>query len=99
MDLPFGDRPVLHSLGHNEELTWSQPHRTVPKLEPQGTFQYEKELVFVLVPVPDELTLRFCQFDLLTVELPCYARVPVILDSRELLGEVDGFFLHACLFL
>jgi hypothetical protein len=45
--------------------------------------------------VPDEFAGEFYQPDLLAVEFPHHAGIPVIVDGRQLLGQV--YFFHESL--
>ena len=66
----------------------------VSQLKSQDPLQYEKKLVFVLVVVPDELSLHLGQLHMLAVELPDDVRVPVFLDLIQGFGEVDWVLGH-----
>src|SRR5256885_10915443 len=50
---------------------------------------HEKHLVFVLVVVPDESAFQLVELYQLTIQFTGDVRLPIFLDSRELLGEVN----------
>jgi hypothetical protein len=85
---------MLDSPGYDAKLPWTQYNLLVTKLQAQDTFQYEKKLVFVLVLMPNELPLQFCQLHMLGVEFTHHVGIPIILDLREFLGEVHRVLLH-----
>jgi len=50
-----------------------------------------KKIVGVLMLVPDKLTLHFDDHEIVPVELPHDARLPIVRKRRKPVGEVDGF--------
>jgi hypothetical protein len=97
MDLLFGDGAMLHAAWHDEELSRSERHAALFHLQDQNAFQYEKKLIFVLMVMPNELTLHFGQLHVLPVEFPHDVGMPVFVDLSELFLEVHGVFGHWCL--
>lgn len=61
----------------------------VTKLDAEATADAEEELVFAIVPVPDEGPAEFHEFDLLPVQLAHHLGTPVLGDERQLLREID----------
>src|SRR5271157_2654396 len=57
----------------------------VPELHPESPLDHEKQLVFVVMLMPDELPLEFYQLDVLPVQLAHDPGIPVIVEEGELL--------------
>ncbi len=55
----------------------------------------EEELVLRVVMVPDELALQLDELDLHVVDVADHARMPVVADPGELLGQVHGIHVRA----
>jgi hypothetical protein len=70
-DLGFlvGARAVLHSLRDDEQLAGVQLHLAVAQGDHEATLQHEEEIIGVVMFVPDELTARPGQDDLVVVVL------------------------------
>ncbi len=87
--LVSGDRAVLDAAGHNEELPRADRHVAIAQLHGESPLDDEEELVLVRMEVPVELAEQLGDLHVLTVELPNDARVPVVGEAGELLGEID----------
>src|SRR6202521_3799427 len=61
----------------------------VAAIHAEAAFDYQEQLVFVLMMVKDELAIQLDEFDVLGVELGGYTGLVVFSDVRELLGDVD----------
>lgn len=85
-------RSVLDTPRDDEEFTFGEGHDAVSKLDTECSTHDEKELVLVLMMMPDELALEFDKLHLLPVQLTDDFGPPVISDLRQLLGEID--FVH-----
>ncbi len=59
MGLLTGHRLVLNPSRHDEELTRLEPYMPTTEEDFQRTFRHKKELIFLLVAVPDEFSLDF----------------------------------------
>jgi hypothetical protein len=86
---------VLYSTRHHDKLAGFDPFMMVEKIHAEAAFDDQKHFVFVLVMVKDKLAVQLNQLDLLSVELGGDARVVVVGDPGELLGNVD--FEHGSL--
>ncbi len=81
---------MFNTPGHDEEFSGVQFHLPVSEFNAESTGHYEKEFIFVLVVVPDELTLEFGELHLLPVQLSDDMRVPVVGNLGELFGQAYG---------
>ncbi len=75
---------VLHPSRDDQELAFVKFDGPVAEVDAQMAAQDQKELVLVLMVVPDKLALEFDQFDVLPVQLTDDARGPVLAEAREL---------------
>ena len=80
---------MLHAVRDNEEFPGLDGDLAVAKLHSERSLDDEKEFVFRFVKVPVELALQLGQLHQLTVERTHDARVPVVTEQGELLGEID----------
>jgi hypothetical protein len=87
--LVLRDGPVLDPLRNDEQVAGAQRDAAVAQLDRELTLQHEEEIVRVVVLVPDELALNLRDHDVVAVELGHGARLPVLGERGELLGEVD----------
>jgi hypothetical protein len=67
---------------------------STPELESEDALQYEKELLFGFVMVPDELALHLGEFYFLAVEFFHHPGLPVIGDGREFVRQVHRRSFH-----
>ena len=67
--LVLRSRAVLHASRHDEELALVQHDVSVSELEREPPFEYEEELVRLVVLVPDELALDLSDVDLVVVQV------------------------------
>ena len=86
------DRVVLDTLGHDEELAFAEMDVAIAELDGHLALQDEEQLVFVLVSVPNELSLEFHELHVMSVQLANDLWAPEVREQLELLLEVD--FLH-----
>jgi hypothetical protein len=89
VDFTHPDRLMFHAARNDEKLAGIEAHYVVSKVDLEMPVQDEGQLVLVLVAVPDELTLKFHELDLLTVELADYSGTPVLCELRQFLGQID----------
>ena len=85
---------MLDAARHDQKLPFPKTHHGVPELHVELAAQNHEELVFRIVPVPDEGSLELHDLDVLSVQLADDLRVPVRREERELLLEVDTQRLH-----
>lgn len=85
MRLLVGDGAMLNPAWDHEEIP--RPERDVPvaHLDRDATLEDEKEVVRLVVGVPDELALHLDDKKIVAVELANDARLPVTVEGRELL--------------
>jgi hypothetical protein len=79
--------------GTNEQLAWARVYIPVSELNGDVSLQHKKEVVRILVPVPNKLPFQLHYPKVVAVELPDCSRLPVFGECRELLGKIDA--LHA----
>src|SRR6202044_4034822 len=84
------NRTMLHALGNNEHLARSQRDDAVAQVNVNTAFEHQKEIVRVLVLMPNELALDLDHHQVVTVELTHHARLPVLRECRQLGCEIDG---------
>jgi hypothetical protein len=73
-----------HLAGPQADIAGTHPNRDSPA-------QHQKEIIGVVVFVPDELALDLDDHEVVTIELTDRARLPELREGRQLLGEVDRF--------
>jgi len=85
---------MFYAAGHDDELAFFDPFmRTVAELHPEPAFHDEKQFVFVIVMVENELTFDLIKLHMLSVEFGGNVGLPVFRDLRELVCDID--FVHA----
>ena len=85
----LGDRPMLDAARHDEQLAFAQLDDAIAEFHAKRTVHDEEQLVLVLVLMPHELTLEFHQLHVLAVELPGDSGVPMVVEERKLICEID----------
>lgn len=88
----FGSTRNDHELAFLQVQVSSSP-AIVLILHPERSMQDEKQLILIIVPMPNELALELHQFDVLPVQLAYDPRRPVLAYRLELLAQSD--LLHA----
>src|SRR5450755_2222296 len=88
-----GHGTVLSAARHDHEFAFAQLHGfdgacRVFVIHAKVTVEYQEQLVFSFMPMPDELALKLNQFHMLAVELADDLGRPVILEGSELLRHV-----------
>jgi len=91
----FGDGAMQHALGNNEDFARTERDIAFVHADRDATFEDEKEVVRVVVLVPDELALDLNNHEIVTVELANNSWLPMFGKGGEFLGEVDC--CHRCL--
>jgi len=71
------DRAMFDALRHNEHFSRASPDNPIAKLNFDLTRQDEKEIVRVIVFMPNKLPLHFDHHQVMPVELTHYAGLPV----------------------
>ncbi len=80
---------MLDPSRHNQEFPFLNPNAFVSKLHTKSSLHDEEEFVFGVVLVPDKLSLKFDDFDLLTIEFPYDFGTPVVKKKVKFLAQVD----------
>jgi hypothetical protein len=85
---------VFDAAGDDYELSFLDPFVMFAKvfiavMHAEAAFDDEKQFVFMLVVVEDELTFDFVELDGLTVEFGCDVGLPVFGNLGEFFGDVD----------
>jgi hypothetical protein len=83
------DGPMLDASRNDEELSFPERDIPIAKLHDEAATNDEEELVFVFVLMPHELPLELHELDLLAVEFPDDLGIPLRVEQRELLAEID----------
>src|SRR6266852_8132548 len=85
--------PVLDAARDNYQFAGFDPFFAIAAIfaiiHAKTSFHYQEQLVFMVVMMPGEWSLEFNELNQLAVELTGDARIPVIVDERKLLGEID----------
>src|SRR5438552_3372007 len=92
--LALGHGPVLDAARDDEELPRLEAHVPVAELHAELARHDEEHLVLEIVVVPHELALEPDELHHLAVELAHDLGDPVLVDTRECLGEIDSFQRH-----
>ena len=80
---------VLDAARDHDEFTFFDPFVVVAEFHAEAALHDEKQFVFVLVMVEDELAFKLVELDLLSVEFGGDVGLPVLGDLGEFLGNVD----------
>lgn len=79
---------MLDTSRDNDELAVSQRHRVIAELDAESAAHDKEELVGIIMMVPDELSLELRELHFLAVQLTDDFRPPVLIDLRQLLGDI-----------
>ena len=63
--LTVGDRFVLDATGHNKKLAFGKSDGFISQLDLNASLMDEKQLIRLIMPVPDKFALQLGQFDLI----------------------------------
>jgi hypothetical protein len=77
MGLILGDRSVLYALGHYENFAWTNPNGAVAQLNRNVPNENQKEVVGIVVFVPNEFALDLDNHEVMSVEATDHTRLPV----------------------
>lgn len=91
MSFFFCDGTVFDAFGHHENFARAQRDHSISQLNADASAQHEKEIVSVVMLVPDKLPLHFDDHEVMPVELPNDAGLPIICERGQLVGQVYGF--------
>src|ERR1051326_8354761 len=94
-DLPFRIGLAFYAFRNDEHFTRRHMHRAVAKIDPQLALDDQERLVGLLVIVPDEVALQLDDFELVVVHFGDHLRLPLLVEQRELLAQVDRLVAHA----
>ena len=78
------NRPMLHTLRHDEQLSRRERDAAVAQLDGHMPLDHIEEVVGVVVLVPHELAIELGHHDIMAVELRDGARLKVLGEGREL---------------
>ncbi len=74
---------------HDEDFSLVQRHTAVPELHPHASLPDEKQLVLIVMMMPDEFPLELHELDLLAVEACHDLRAPMLGETGEFVVEID----------
>jgi hypothetical protein len=86
----FRDWAMLDALRNNEQLTGTESDIALSHLYGDAPFENEKEIVSLVVLVPDERPFNFDDHQVVPVELANRSWLEVLGKQRQLLGQVDA---------
>src|SRR6516162_8382168 len=72
-------------------------NRAIAEIDSQSTLEDDEGLIRILVIVPDEVTLKLHELELVVVHLGDDLRLPMLVEQIELAGEIDRLIRHAAL--
>jgi hypothetical protein len=85
----FGNRTMLDSAWHDDKFPFFDPLVMISVIHAQAAFDYEEELVFVLVMVKHEFAVELHELYMLAVELGRNTRMLEVCNLGELFGDID----------
>src|SRR6266850_1848212 len=85
---------MLRNVRDDDELARLDYELLVSELHAQPAFHHEEQLVFMLVVVPDELTLELRELHVIVIHFAHDLGTPLILKPAEHLGEIDFADVH-----
>jgi hypothetical protein len=77
MGLVLSDRTVLNALGHYKYFAWTEPNSTVSQLNSDMSNENQKEIVSIVMLVPNKLTLDLDDHEVVTFEAADDVRLPI----------------------
>ena len=77
MGLVLSDRSVLNALGHYKYFAWTKPNSAVSQLNGDMPNENQKEIVRIVMRVPNEFALDLHDHEVLTVEASDNPRLPI----------------------
>lgn len=77
MGLVFSDRSVLYALGHYKYFAWTKPNSAVSQLNSDMPNENQKEIVGIVVLVPNEFALDLHDHEVVAVEATDNSRLPI----------------------
>ena len=83
VDLFLGNGAVLHAPWYDHELPLLQPDVAVTILHAELPANDQKQLILLIVLVPDKLALELHEVDVLPVQLADDPRVPMIVEEAR----------------
>jgi hypothetical protein len=87
----FGHRAMLDSLGDHEYFARPEGDHFLSKLNADAAAENKKEIVGVVMLVPDKFAFHLDYHQVMSVESTDDARLPVLRKGREFLSEIDRF--------
>src|ERR1700730_6481517 len=93
-DLVFRVRLVLDAPGHDEHLTCRDMDGAIAKVDPQVAFDHDERLVGILMVMPDKVSLRLHDLELIVIHLGNDLRLPLLVKQSELLPKIDRSVVH-----
>src|SRR5262245_41646443 len=82
---------MLHAPRNDNELARIHNLFMVAKLHPHPACYYQKHFVFIVVVMPDKLSLEANRLHVALVDFAEDLRAPRLADLRKFLRDVDGF--------
>ena len=89
MDFLGRDRAVLDSPWNHDHFAGFQPLIAISKAHLEPTFEYQEQLIFVVVIVPHKLPLDLGQLHFLSIQFGDNAGAPMIAELAQSLSEID----------
>src|ERR1700731_196215 len=86
-----GDGSVLDAFGNDKYFARPYRYDFVSKLNVDSAAEHKEEIICVRMLVPYEFALDLDDHEIVAVEFADHAGLPVVVECRELVGQVDGF--------
>lgn len=80
---------MLYAFGHYEYFAWPEPNSAVPQLNSNMPGENQKEIVGIVVFVPNEFALDLYNHEVMPVEAADDARLPIFRKCGEFIREID----------
>ena len=92
-------RAVLDALWHDIELTRLQRNVTIFGFDCHASFQHQKEIIGIIMVVPNEFTLGFQNHDVIVIVAGYDFRAPLIFEAGQFFRQIDSLGMFAPLWM
>ena len=80
---------MLYTVRHHNELAFFDPLLALTKLHEQAALDHKKQLVLVVMMMPDEFALQLRQLYVHIINVCHQLRRPELAETPEFFGDVD----------
>src|SRR2546427_5469952 len=86
---------MLDAMRDDGELPGAEDELFIPELEAKPALHHQKQLIFPVVMVPDELALELRELHETVVDFAHDLRAPLVLKAAEHVGQIDFADRHS----